>query len=141
MFDDGNFSENETFLLTDWFAHTPRDVLAKNFGVPESAFANLPTDVENKRYIFESAVPGPIASGPRSAHRPAACRRLQPRALRPEADPGRGRRGEDRGLEELPGGLDDRRGPRRDEARRDARAALAPERRTSGSTTSRDALA
>ena len=38
VFDDGNFSEEETFLLTDWLAHTPREVLAKNFGVPESAF-------------------------------------------------------------------------------------------------------
>ena len=46
VFDDGNFSENETFLITDWFAHTPREVLAKNFGVPEAAFANLPTNVE-----------------------------------------------------------------------------------------------
>ncbi len=34
VFDNGAFSENSTFLLTDWFAHTPRDVLAKNFGVP-----------------------------------------------------------------------------------------------------------
>ena len=24
VFDDGNFSENETFLISDWFAHTPR---------------------------------------------------------------------------------------------------------------------
>jgi oxalate decarboxylase len=32
VFDDGNFSENETFLISDWFAHTPREVLAKNFG-------------------------------------------------------------------------------------------------------------
>jgi oxalate decarboxylase len=61
VFDDGNFSENETFLLTDWFAHTPPAVLAKNFGVAESAFANLPTDVAQTRYIFESAVPGPIS--------------------------------------------------------------------------------
>jgi oxalate decarboxylase len=29
VFDDGSFSENETFLLTDWFKHTPLDVLAK----------------------------------------------------------------------------------------------------------------
>src|SRR4051812_3314953 len=55
VFDDGSFSENETFLLTDWFKHTPRDVLAKNFGVPEAAFADLPVDVEHDRYIF----PGP----------------------------------------------------------------------------------
>jgi oxalate decarboxylase len=57
VFDDGNFSENETFLITDWFAHTPRDVLAKNFGVLESAFDNLPTDVDHTRYIFEGQLP------------------------------------------------------------------------------------
>jgi oxalate decarboxylase len=62
VFDDGNFSENETFLITDWFAHTPRSVLAKNFGVSEEAFAGLPTDVEHSRYIFPGALPGPIAS-------------------------------------------------------------------------------
>jgi oxalate decarboxylase len=62
VFDDGNFSENETFLISDWFVHTPRDVLAKNFGVPESAFANIPIDVEHERYIFSGEVPGPLAS-------------------------------------------------------------------------------
>jgi oxalate decarboxylase len=62
VFDNGNFSENETFLITDWFAHTPRSVLAKNFGVPEEAFANIPVDVEHERYIFPAKVPGPIAS-------------------------------------------------------------------------------
>src|SRR5258705_8457106 len=62
VFDDGNFSENETFLITEWFKHTPREVLAKNFGVPESAFANLPTDIEHTRWIFAGEVPGPIAA-------------------------------------------------------------------------------
>ena len=62
VFDEGNFSENETFLITDWFAHTPRDVLAKNLGVAESAFANIPIDVEHERYIFSGQVPGPLAS-------------------------------------------------------------------------------
>src|ERR671930_1130852 len=61
VFDDGNFSENETFLITDWFAHTPRDVLAKNFGVDEWAFADIPRDPDHERYIFEGAVPGPVA--------------------------------------------------------------------------------
>jgi oxalate decarboxylase len=56
-FDSGNFSENETFLITDWFNHTPREVLAKNFGVAESAFDNLPTDIEHTRYMFAGAVP------------------------------------------------------------------------------------
>jgi oxalate decarboxylase len=62
VFDDGNFSENETFLITDWFAHTPREVLAKNFGVAEAAFDDIPQDVEHDRYIFSADVPGPIAT-------------------------------------------------------------------------------
>lgn len=62
VFDDGNFSENETFLVSDWVAHTPREVLAKNFGVPESAFAKIPTDIERTRWIFAGEVPGPIAA-------------------------------------------------------------------------------
>src|SRR5438270_1234765 len=51
VFDNGGFSENETFLISDWCAHTPREVLAKNFGVPESAFANIPEDVERTRWM------------------------------------------------------------------------------------------
>jgi oxalate decarboxylase len=62
VFDNGNFSENETLLISDWFLHTPRDVLAKNFGVPESAFDNLPTDIEHTRWILAGKVPGPLAS-------------------------------------------------------------------------------
>src|SRR5262249_53004717 len=69
VFDDGNFSENETFLLTDWLKHTPRAILAKNFGVPASAFANLPTDPDYERYIFAGKVPGPLASD--TVHSPA----------------------------------------------------------------------
>ena len=40
VFDDGNFSEYETVLLTDWMAHTPHDVLSNNFGVNPQAIAN-----------------------------------------------------------------------------------------------------
>jgi oxalate decarboxylase len=57
VFDDGAFSEDATFLITDWFAHTPKEVLAKNFGVSESDFADLPTDVDRTRYIFQGEVP------------------------------------------------------------------------------------
>ncbi|WP_313956683.1 cupin domain-containing protein, partial [Bacillus cereus] len=35
VFDDGSFSENSTFQVTDWLAHTPLDVIANNFGVSE----------------------------------------------------------------------------------------------------------
>jgi oxalate decarboxylase len=62
VFDDGYFSEYDTFLICDWFDHTPREVLAKNFGVPQSAFANLPTDLEKSRYIFPADVPGSLSS-------------------------------------------------------------------------------
>ena len=59
VFDDGNFSEDSTFSVTDWLAHTPRSVLAKNFGVPEGAFAGIP---EKELFIFQSKVPGPLAA-------------------------------------------------------------------------------
>jgi oxalate decarboxylase len=59
-FDDGGFSENETFLITDWLAHTPPDVLAQNFGVAASAFSNLPTDYDHTRYIFAGELPPPL---------------------------------------------------------------------------------
>lgn len=61
VFDDGAFSENETFLITDWFRRTPRDVLAKNFGVPREAFDAIPLDTDVSRYIFPGAVPPPLA--------------------------------------------------------------------------------
>jgi oxalate decarboxylase len=60
VFDDGDFSEENTFLISDWFKHTPKDVLAKNFGVPAAEFAKLPDPSE--RYIFPLPVPGPLAS-------------------------------------------------------------------------------
>jgi oxalate decarboxylase len=62
VFDDGNFSEDSTFLITDWFTHTPKEVLAKNFGVVASEFDHLPTDIDHTRYIFPVPVPGPLSS-------------------------------------------------------------------------------
>ncbi|WP_052339916.1 oxalate decarboxylase family bicupin [Gorillibacterium massiliense] len=59
VFDDGNFSDLNTLSISDWFAHTPRNVLSANFGVPESAFANIPKD---QVYIYQDQVPGPIDS-------------------------------------------------------------------------------
>jgi oxalate decarboxylase len=59
VFDDGDFSENATFLISDWFAHTPRDVLAKNFDVAEADLDGLPS---KERYIFPATMPGPLAT-------------------------------------------------------------------------------
>ncbi len=44
IFDNGYFSEFGTFSITDWMGHTPRHLLAKNFGLPESAFEGFPKD-------------------------------------------------------------------------------------------------
>ena len=64
VFDDGNFSEYATVLLTDWMAHTPREVLAKNFGVNQSSLEPLP---KRERFIFQAEVPGPLAEDQRLA--------------------------------------------------------------------------
>lgn len=58
VFDDGNFSDLNTLSISDWFAHTPKEVLSVNFGVPVSAFQQVPTE---QLYIFQDEVPGPIA--------------------------------------------------------------------------------
>jgi oxalate decarboxylase len=65
VFDDGNFDEYETVLLTDWMAHTPPEVLAKNFGVPAFAFPPLPPE---GRYIFPGTVPGSLDADRRAAY-------------------------------------------------------------------------
>src|SRR6266446_3120849 len=44
IFDNGYFSEFGTFSITDWIGHTPKALLAKNFGLPESAFATFPKE-------------------------------------------------------------------------------------------------
>jgi oxalate decarboxylase len=44
LFDNGYFSEFGTFSITDWIGHTPKPLLAKNFGLPESIFDNFPKD-------------------------------------------------------------------------------------------------
>ena len=53
-FDNGNSSEFNTLLVTDWIAHTPPDVLAKNFGVPAEAFKNIPL---HNRWIYQTNTP------------------------------------------------------------------------------------
>jgi oxalate decarboxylase len=60
VFDDGEFDEDNTFLITDWFKHVPNEVLGKNFGVPASLFGHTPDPSE--RYIFPAPVPGPLSS-------------------------------------------------------------------------------
>jgi oxalate decarboxylase len=56
-FDNGASSEFNTLLVTDWIAHTPPEVLAKNFGVPADAFKNIP--LRNK-WIYQGKEPAPL---------------------------------------------------------------------------------
>jgi oxalate decarboxylase len=58
VFDDGNFDEDSTFLLSDWFKHVPNEVLGKNFGVPPTLFGHTPAPSE--LYIFAAPVPDPL---------------------------------------------------------------------------------
>jgi len=60
VFDDGSFDEDDTFLISDWFKHTPNDVLGKNFGVSASLFGHTPDPSE--RYIFPAPIPGPLST-------------------------------------------------------------------------------
>jgi oxalate decarboxylase len=57
VFDDGAFDEFHTFLITDWLAHTPTEVLAKNFSLPESTFDAVP---KKELFIFQAGLPGEL---------------------------------------------------------------------------------
>ena len=59
VFNDGNFSEDNTTLISEFISHVPRDVLAKNFGVAESDLARLP-GMKDELYIFPAELPGPL---------------------------------------------------------------------------------
>jgi oxalate decarboxylase len=58
VFNEGMFSEDDTFLLSEWVAHTPKEVLSKNFGLDKAALAKLPTD---ELYIFPADLPKSLA--------------------------------------------------------------------------------
>ena len=58
VFDDGDFDEDNTSLLSDFIKHTPPEVLAKNFGMEASAFVNVPDP--SQLYIFPAPLPGPL---------------------------------------------------------------------------------
>jgi len=64
VFDDGNFSESETVLLSDAMAHLPREILSKNFGVAQPALKNLP---KQELFIFQAEVPGSLDADQQAA--------------------------------------------------------------------------
>jgi oxalate decarboxylase len=64
VFDDGDFSESDTVLLSDSMAHLPPEILAKNFGVPQSALKGLP---KRELFIFQAPVPGLLEADQKAA--------------------------------------------------------------------------
>src|ERR1700757_2431272 len=58
-FDDGKASEYSTLLVSEWFTHTPPDILAQNFDVPVETFKNIPL---RDLYIFQGDLPADLAA-------------------------------------------------------------------------------
>jgi len=58
VFDEGDFTEEGTFLLSELLARTPPSVLAKNFRLDKSAIAKLPKEA---LYIFPADLPRSLA--------------------------------------------------------------------------------
>jgi oxalate decarboxylase len=54
VFTEGFFSEDNTFLLSEFVAHTPPDVLMKNSRLSQSDIAKLPKE---QLYIFPASLP------------------------------------------------------------------------------------
>jgi oxalate decarboxylase len=67
VFDNGNFSEGNTTLITDWARHTPPEVLAKNWGVTEKDLADLYTVPVEGLFIFQKGLPQPLADEQKAA--------------------------------------------------------------------------
>ena len=64
VFDDGDFSESETVLLSDSMMHLPPEVLSKNFGINQQAFAKIP---KQELFIFQTDVPPSLADDQKQA--------------------------------------------------------------------------
>jgi cupin len=48
-----------TLLISEWFTHTPPNILAENFGVPVETFKDIPL---RDLYIFQGNLPGDLAA-------------------------------------------------------------------------------
>ncbi len=57
VFNEGEFSEDDTFLLSEFLAHTPPEIVEKNTGWSREKWNKLPA---TELYIFEAPLPGPL---------------------------------------------------------------------------------
>jgi oxalate decarboxylase len=70
VFDDGRFSEEDTTLVSDWLKHVPREVLAKNWGVPIEKIAPAMDSIPSGgKYIFQESVPPSLEAARTAANR------------------------------------------------------------------------
>lgn len=130
VFDDGNFSEDDTTLLSDWMIHTPREVVAKNWGVAKEAldpFNSIPLE---GRYIFQAPVPPPLEQDKQAVTRDGRPATTAFGFRMMQMKPQKSTKGGDvphRRFHEFSGGGQHRHGARDAQAGRIARAALASE--------------
>ena len=82
-FDNGAFSEHGTFSITDWMDLTPKDMLAKEFGVPKDIFDAFP---KGEAYIQA----GPVLA-PGGCARSAVAARVDAQVPAPARQPGAAR--------------------------------------------------
>lgn len=69
-FDNGYFSENATFSVSDWIARTPRDIVAASLGLAPEDVGELP---DHEVYMPRGPVPpDPLPTPAPGAERPAA---------------------------------------------------------------------
>lgn len=89
VFDNGVFREDNTFSISDWMAHTPREVLAQNLGVAAATFDRFP---KGEVWMAKGATPGPlpvqgqVPPGPQ--HTPSNPHIYHLRAQQPRVYPG-----------------------------------------------------
>jgi oxalate decarboxylase len=68
IFDNGYFSEFGTFSITDWLGVTPKQIVAKNLGVPESVLETFP---KKEVYFAQGSIPPDKQSTPLQGWRQA----------------------------------------------------------------------
>jgi oxalate decarboxylase len=87
VFDQGDFSEYTTSLLSGWLAHTPAKVLSQNLNIPEPQLSVLP---EQGLYIFPAKVPGPLEDDRKAVGGPAVASKIdytfRMKSMSPTAD-------------------------------------------------------
>lgn len=64
VFDEGMFSEENILSISEWVAHTPPDVLEKNFRLSSKELSKLPT---SELYIFPAPLPNSLGQDRQSA--------------------------------------------------------------------------